>query len=181
MKGSALKKVAAIAATFHRALRSGKRLQWQKAVRLTWPALTRLRRPRRPPRQADLINTRPMVKIKQGYVMSPREREEYERQDALPRATSGTVAYYFKRQTKYPPRIYVFMQADGLVFRNALFDASDEPGGDRVPQFQLAAMLSPVGGLVQIAFGRAAGGRPTGCRSTGNRNRLFWKVKGLSR
>lgn len=50
--------------------------------------------------------------------MSPREREEYERQDALPRKASGTVAYYFKPQTKYPPRIYVFMDAELWRDRN---------------------------------------------------------------
>ena len=50
--------------------------------------------------------------------MTLREREAFERQNALPRATSGTVAYYFKRQTKYPPRIYVFMQAELWCDRN---------------------------------------------------------------
>jgi hypothetical protein len=59
-----------------------------------------------------------MVKIKEGYVMSQREREEYERQEALPRKTSGRVDYYFKPQTKYPPRIYVFMHAEIWCDRN---------------------------------------------------------------
>ena len=59
-----------------------------------------------------------MVKIKEGYVMSPREREEFERQDALPRKASGTVAYYFKGQTKYPPRIYAFIHAEIWCDRN---------------------------------------------------------------
>lgn len=59
-----------------------------------------------------------MVKIKEGYVMSQREREEYERQNALPRRVSGRVDYYFKPQTKYPPRIYVFMDADLWRSRN---------------------------------------------------------------
>ncbi|OKS88730.1 hypothetical protein [Mucilaginibacter polytrichastri] len=59
-----------------------------------------------------------MVKIKEGYVMSQREREEYERQNALPRKGSGRVDYYFKPQTKYPPRIYVFMDADLWRDRN---------------------------------------------------------------
>lgn len=59
-----------------------------------------------------------MVKIKEGYVMTPRERAEYERQDALPRKTSGMVAYYFKPQTKYPPRIYAFMHAEMWCDRN---------------------------------------------------------------
>lgn len=44
--------------------------------------------------------------------MSPRERAEYERQDALPRKSSGAVAYYFKPQNKYPSRIYEFMHAE---------------------------------------------------------------------
>ncbi|NHA02669.1 hypothetical protein G7092_02615 [Mucilaginibacter sp. HC2] len=59
-----------------------------------------------------------MVKIKEGYVMSQREREEFERQDALPRKTSGLVAYYFKSQTKYPPRIYAFIHAETWCDRN---------------------------------------------------------------
>jgi hypothetical protein len=54
-----------------------------------------------------------MVKIKEGYVMSPRERE-----DALPRKASGRVDYYFKPQTKYPPRIYVYMHAETWCDRN---------------------------------------------------------------
>ncbi|EHQ30974.1 hypothetical protein [Mucilaginibacter paludis] len=59
-----------------------------------------------------------MVKIKEGYVMSLREREEYERQNALPRKASGRVDYYFKPQTKYPPRIYVYMHAEIWCDRN---------------------------------------------------------------
>lgn len=59
-----------------------------------------------------------MVKIKDGYVMSPHERAEFERQDALPRKTSGQVAYYFKPQTKYPPRIYAFIHAELWCERN---------------------------------------------------------------
>ncbi|WDF55804.1 hypothetical protein [Mucilaginibacter sp. KACC 22063] len=59
-----------------------------------------------------------MVKIKEGYVMSERERAEFERQDALPRKTAARVDYYFKPQTKYPPRIYVFMDADLWRDRN---------------------------------------------------------------
>ncbi|PAW95068.1 hypothetical protein CKK33_16830 [Mucilaginibacter sp. MD40] len=59
-----------------------------------------------------------MVKIKEGYVMSQREREEYERQNVLPRKASGRVDYYFKPQTKYPPRIYVFMHAETWCDRN---------------------------------------------------------------
>lgn len=59
-----------------------------------------------------------MVKIKEGYVMSAKEREEYERQNALPRKASGRVDYYFKPQTKYPPRIYVFMDAELWRDRN---------------------------------------------------------------
>jgi len=59
-----------------------------------------------------------MVKIKEGYVMSAAEKAEFERQDALPRRTSGKVDYYFKPQTKYLPRIYVFMQAELWCDRN---------------------------------------------------------------
>ncbi len=59
-----------------------------------------------------------MVQIKEGYVMSQRERAEYERQDALPRKASGRVDYYFKPQTKYPPRIYVYMHAEIWCDRN---------------------------------------------------------------
>ncbi|QEM07893.1 hypothetical protein DIU31_031940 [Mucilaginibacter rubeus] len=59
-----------------------------------------------------------MVKIKEGYVMSPRERAEFERQDALPRKKLGLVAYYFKPQTKYPPRIYAFIHAETWCDRN---------------------------------------------------------------
>jgi len=59
-----------------------------------------------------------MVKIKEGYVMSPRERAEFERQNALPRKKSGLVAYFFKPQTKYPPRIYAFIHAETWCDRN---------------------------------------------------------------
>jgi hypothetical protein len=59
-----------------------------------------------------------MVKIKEGYVMNVRERAEYERVNALPRKKSGKVDYYFKPQTKYPPRIYVFMHAEIWCDRN---------------------------------------------------------------
>lgn len=59
-----------------------------------------------------------MVKLKDGYVLNPREQAEYERVDALPRKVSGRVDYYFKPQTKYPPRIYVFMDADIWCDRN---------------------------------------------------------------
>ncbi len=59
-----------------------------------------------------------MVKLKDGYVMNPREQAEYERVDALPRKVSGKVEYYFKPQTKYPPRIYVFMDAEIWCDRN---------------------------------------------------------------
>ncbi|CAM3931091.1 hypothetical protein MUGA111182_17855 [Mucilaginibacter galii] len=59
-----------------------------------------------------------MVKIKEGYVMTPREQVEYDRMNALPRKTSGRVDYYFKPQTKYPPRIYVFMHAEIWCDRN---------------------------------------------------------------
>ncbi|UOE52551.1 hypothetical protein MTO98_15855 [Mucilaginibacter sp. SMC90] len=59
-----------------------------------------------------------MVKIKEGYVMNAREKAEFERVDALPRKKSGTVAYYYKPQTKYPPRIYVFMHAEIWCDRN---------------------------------------------------------------
>ncbi len=59
-----------------------------------------------------------MVKIKEGYVMNAREKAEFDRVNALPRKTSGVVAYYFKPQTKYPSRIYVFMHAEIWCDRN---------------------------------------------------------------
>jgi hypothetical protein len=59
-----------------------------------------------------------MVKIKEGYVMSANEKAEYDRMNALPRKTSGRVDYYFKPPTKYPPRIYVFMDAELWRSRN---------------------------------------------------------------
>jgi hypothetical protein len=59
-----------------------------------------------------------MVKIKEGYVMNARQKAEHERVNALPRAKNGLVAYYYKPQTKYPPRIYVFMQAELWRDRN---------------------------------------------------------------
>jgi hypothetical protein len=59
-----------------------------------------------------------MVKIKEGYVMNPREQAEYDRVNALPRKTTGKVDYYFKPQSKYPPRIYVFMHAEIWCDRN---------------------------------------------------------------
>jgi hypothetical protein len=59
-----------------------------------------------------------MVKIKDGYVMSPREKAEFDRVNNLPRKTSGKVDYYFKPQTKYPPRIYVFMHSEIWCDRN---------------------------------------------------------------
>lgn len=59
-----------------------------------------------------------MVKIKEGYVMTPREKAEFDRVNALPRKESGSVAYYYKPQTKYPPRIYVFMHAEVWCDRN---------------------------------------------------------------
>ncbi|WP_345953007.1 hypothetical protein [Mucilaginibacter sp. PAMB04168] len=59
-----------------------------------------------------------MVKIKEGYVMTAREQAEFDRVNAQPRKTGGRVAYYFKPQTKYPPRIYVFMHAEVWCDRN---------------------------------------------------------------
>jgi hypothetical protein len=50
--------------------------------------------------------------------MTAREKIEFDRVDAWPRKTSGLVAYYFKPQTKYPPRIYVFMHAEIWCDRN---------------------------------------------------------------
>ena len=50
--------------------------------------------------------------------MTAREKAEFDRVNALPRKTSGIVAYYFKPQTKYPPRIYVFMHAEIWCDRN---------------------------------------------------------------
>ncbi|MDB5086759.1 MAG: hypothetical protein JWR09_753 [Mucilaginibacter sp.] len=59
-----------------------------------------------------------MVKIKESYVMSPREKAEFDRLNALPRKVSGRVDYCFKPQTKYPPRIYVYMHAETWCDRN---------------------------------------------------------------
>jgi hypothetical protein len=59
-----------------------------------------------------------MVKIKEGYVMSPREKADFDRVNALHRKVSGRVDYYFKPQTKYPPRIYVYMHAETWCDRN---------------------------------------------------------------
>lgn len=50
--------------------------------------------------------------------MSPREKAEFDKVNALPRKTRGRVDYYFKPQTKYPPRIYVFMHAEVWCDRN---------------------------------------------------------------
>jgi hypothetical protein len=59
-----------------------------------------------------------MVKIKEGYVMNARQKAEFERVDALPRKKGGLGAYYYKPQTKYPPRIYVYMDAELWRDRN---------------------------------------------------------------
>jgi hypothetical protein len=59
-----------------------------------------------------------MVKIKDGYVQSASERAEYEQQNALPRKASGRVDYYFTPQTKFPPRVYVFIHAEIWQDRN---------------------------------------------------------------
>jgi hypothetical protein len=59
-----------------------------------------------------------MVKIKAGIVMTPREKAEFDRMNALPRKPSGKVEYYYKPQTKYPPRIYVFMHSEIWCDRN---------------------------------------------------------------
>ncbi|QJD95985.1 hypothetical protein HH214_08890 [Mucilaginibacter robiniae] len=59
-----------------------------------------------------------MVKLKEGYVMSAAEQVAYDRDNARPRKSWGQVAYYFKLQTKYPPRIYVFMHAEIWCDRN---------------------------------------------------------------
>lgn len=50
--------------------------------------------------------------------MTSREKAEFDRVNALPRKSWGTVAYYFKPQTKYPPRIYVFIHAELWTDRN---------------------------------------------------------------
>lgn len=50
--------------------------------------------------------------------MTASEKVEFDRVNALPRKKSGKVAYYFKPQTKYPPRIYVYMDADLWRSRN---------------------------------------------------------------
>ncbi|QEM06185.1 hypothetical protein DIU31_022685 [Mucilaginibacter rubeus] len=59
-----------------------------------------------------------MVKIKEGYIMTAREKAEFDRVNALPRKTAGRVDYYYKPQTKYPPRIYVYMHAETWCDRN---------------------------------------------------------------
>lgn len=59
-----------------------------------------------------------MVKIKEGYVMSQREKAEFDRVNTLPRKAEGQVAYYFKPQTKYPPRVYVFIHSEIWCDRN---------------------------------------------------------------
>jgi len=59
-----------------------------------------------------------MVKIKESYVMNARQKAEFDRVNALPRKQAGLVAYYYKPQTKYPPRIYVFMDAELWRDRN---------------------------------------------------------------
>lgn len=50
--------------------------------------------------------------------MTAREKVEFDRVNALPRKEEGRVDYYFKPQTKYPPRIYVFMDAELWRSRN---------------------------------------------------------------
>jgi hypothetical protein len=65
-----------------------------------------------------IVNTKIMVKLKEGYVMNPREQAEFDRVNALPRKTSGRVDFYYKPQTKYPPRIYLFMHAETWCDRN---------------------------------------------------------------
>lgn len=50
--------------------------------------------------------------------MSARQQAEHERVNALPRKGYGNVAYYYKPQTKYPPRIYVFMHSEMWPDRN---------------------------------------------------------------
>jgi hypothetical protein len=59
-----------------------------------------------------------MVKINEGYVMNAREKAEFDRVNGLPRKTSGRVDFYYKPQTKYPPRIYLFMHAETWCDRN---------------------------------------------------------------
>lgn len=59
-----------------------------------------------------------MVKLKEGIVLTPSEREWYELMDAKPRKQCGTVGYYYKRQTKYAPRIYMFIHHENWPDRN---------------------------------------------------------------
>jgi hypothetical protein len=59
-----------------------------------------------------------MVKLKEGYIMTAREKAEFDRVNALPRKTAGRVDYYYKPQTKYPPRIYVYVHAEIWCDRN---------------------------------------------------------------
>jgi hypothetical protein len=53
-----------------------------------------------------------MVKIKQGYEMNASEKAEFDRVNALPRKKEGRVDFYYKPQTKYLPRIYMYMHAE---------------------------------------------------------------------
>lgn len=44
--------------------------------------------------------------------MTPQQRAEFERVDALLRKAFGRVNYDDKPQTQYPPRVYMFMHAE---------------------------------------------------------------------
>jgi hypothetical protein len=65
-----------------------------------------------------ISNYKEMVKIKEGYVMTAREKAEFDRVNALPRKKEGRVDFYYKPQTKYPPRIYMYMHAEIWCDRN---------------------------------------------------------------
>lgn len=50
--------------------------------------------------------------------MTAAEQKEFDRVNALPRKKEGRVDFYYKPQTKYPPRIYLFMHAEIWCDRN---------------------------------------------------------------
>ena len=50
--------------------------------------------------------------------LSFHSRQWMEHMEATPRKESGTIAYYFKPETKYPPRIYLFIHSEMWQNRN---------------------------------------------------------------
>jgi hypothetical protein len=61
------------------------------------------------------FNFKDMGKIKEGVVMTVQEKAEFDRVNTLPRKASGSVAYYFKPQTKFPPRRIGYRQLTDKV------------------------------------------------------------------